>query len=54
MNACNNVNKNKKGQTFFKTRMISKYHLERNLMPEKIITDNNKIILMPKEYKKII
>ena len=51
ISACGDINKNKKGQVFFKTRMITEYHLERNLLPEEIIIDDKNKIIMPKEYK---
>lgn len=52
IDACGDINKNKRGQVFFKTRMIKEEHLEKNLLPEVIIIDDNKKITMPKEYKK--
>lgn len=50
MAACGDVNKNKKGQIFFKTRMISQLHLENNLFPEIVIAKNGEKILRPNEY----
>ena len=50
--ACGDINKNKKGQIFFKTRMIKEFHLERNLLPEKIVIDKKNKITIPNEYKK--
>ena len=52
LNACKDIKKDKKGQVFFKPRMIIEQHLEDNLLPEKIIINGTSDILMPKEYKK--
>ncbi len=52
MDACGDVNKNKKGQVYFKTRMISELHLEKNLLPREIALDNNTVISMPYCYCK--
>jgi len=52
VDACGDVNKNKKGQVFFKTRMISEQHLENNLLPEIVAIDEKTKIPMPTKYKK--
>ena len=51
MNSSGNMNKNRRGQTFFKTRMIKALHLERNRLPEEITKPDGSKIIMPNEYK---
>lgn len=52
LDACRDVNKNKSGQVYFKTRMISVEHLEKNLLPDEIAIDEKEKILIPEEYRK--
>lgn len=52
IDACGDINKNKAGQIFFKTRMISQDHIERNLMPDIVIAKDGEKIFRPKEYNK--
>lgn len=42
----------KKGKTFYKVTKIQEFMLEQAIMPNKIITKNNSIIEIPKEYIK--
>ncbi len=51
VDACGDVNRNRQGQVFYKTRMIKEIHLERSLMPEEIKLNKGSTILIPKEYK---
>jgi len=51
MNACGDINKNKAGQVYYRTRMISENHLVNNLLPEQIIVDGKVKVVLPKEYK---
>ena len=50
--ASGEINKNKKGQIYFKTKIIREFMLEQALMPEEIIMKNGKKITIPDEYKK--
>lgn len=49
INACGDINRNSKGQVFFKTRMISKEHLKKAIMPKEITTREG-ILFMPDCY----
>jgi len=49
--ACGNVNRNKQGQTYFKTSMIKEFMLAESIMPETITLKNSTEILIPEEYK---
>ena len=50
MHASRSINKDKKGQIYFKTRLIKESHLKNNMMPEIIEKDNGEKILMPDKY----
>lgn len=50
--ACGNINRNRKGQTYFKAAMISEFILEQNLMPEIITIKNCTKIIIPEAYKR--
>jgi uncharacterized LabA/DUF88 family protein len=52
VDACGDINKDKKGQVYFKTRMITEYHLEKSLLPEEIVIDAKTKIVIPAQYKK--
>ena len=49
INACGDINKNNKGQVFFKTRMISREHLKKAIMPKEIVTKEG-VVFMPDCY----
>lgn len=51
LNACGDVNKNKKGQIYFKTRMILEEHLAKNLLPDEIVIDERTKVLIPDKYR---
>lgn len=51
IDACGDINRNRKGQVFFKTRMISEIHLQNNVLPDKIIIDEKTTITIPAKYK---
>ena len=51
IDACGDINKNKKGQVFFKTRMILEEHLENNMLPKVVVIDEKTKISMPTKYK---
>ena len=51
LDACGSVNKNKKGQVYFKTRMISQEHLEKNLLPSEIVVNEDRKITIPDKYR---
>ncbi len=53
VNACGDVNKDKKRQVYFKTRMITEEHLDKNLLPEEIVIDEKTRIAIPEKYKKM-
>lgn len=50
MNASRSINKDQKGQVYFKTRLIKVSHLEKNIMPKAIARHNGERISIPKEY----
>jgi uncharacterized LabA/DUF88 family protein len=50
IDACGDVNKDKRGQVFFKTRMISENHLENNMLPKVVVIDEETKITMPTKY----
>ena len=50
MDACGDVHRTKK-QVFFKTRMISEEHLEKNLLPNDVLIDENTKIIIPDKYR---
>ncbi len=52
LDACGNINRNRYGQTYFKTVMIKEFMLEKSIMPETITLENGNQVLMPKEYRR--
>ena len=46
-----NIKKDRKGQIFFKTRMIQEIHLIRHRLPEEMTTKNGQKIIIPEAYK---
>ncbi len=50
--ACGNINRNKQGQTYFKTSMIKEFMLVESIMPDVITLRNGTEIFIPKEYKR--
>lgn len=51
MDACGAVNRNKRGQVYFKTRGIKEQHLRFARMPDTITLADGTIITMPAKYK---
>ncbi|MES2677032.1 MAG: NYN domain-containing protein [Pseudomonadota bacterium] len=52
VDACGDINKDRKGQVYFKTRMITEFHLEESLLPEEIMVNDKTKIVIPDQYKK--
>ncbi|GEM_PF-3522689 len=52
IDACGKVNRNKQGQTYFKTSMIKEFMLEESIMPEVITLPSGKQIFIPTEYRR--
>jgi uncharacterized LabA/DUF88 family protein len=50
--ACGNINRNRKGQVYFKTPMIQEFMLEQSAMPATITLPDGGSIKIPSEYRR--